>query len=282
MKTIISFSGGKTSAYMTWLLIQQTENKEDLVVLFANTGQEHPKTLEFINKCDELLGFNTIWLEAVVHHDQRVACTHKVTNYKECDKKGDVFEEVIKKYGLPNKSYKHCNRELKINPIESYRKAQKLREAKMAIGIRADEIDRVSLAAMTTRKVFYPLADAGKTQEDVNQFWRNQTFTLDIPDYMGNCVTCFKKSNRKLLTIADDEPKWFDFTARMEKLYSHVGSNRDEGRAFYRSHKTTLDVLNEASEPFTRYKPDTQMTFDLYYDQGGGCGSSCEVYTDEN
>ena len=52
---VISFSGGRTSAYMTHLLLQQRDLWKDVIVLFANTGQEDERTLDFVNNCDTVL-----------------------------------------------------------------------------------------------------------------------------------------------------------------------------------------------------------------------------------
>ena len=48
-KLSISFSGGKTSAYMTkWLMDNKKQDYDEIVVTFANTGQENEETLEFV------------------------------------------------------------------------------------------------------------------------------------------------------------------------------------------------------------------------------------------
>jgi len=65
----VSFSGGRTSAYMTKLLLDNWSDRYDFIVTFANTGLEHPKTLEFVRNCDDHFGFNTVWLEAVVQRE---------------------------------------------------------------------------------------------------------------------------------------------------------------------------------------------------------------------
>ena len=44
-------------------------------------------------------------------------------------------------------------------------------------------------------------------------------FDLNIDERFGNCVTCFKKSDRHLMTIAKHDKSWFDFNRRMEKKY---------------------------------------------------------------
>jgi 3'-phosphoadenosine 5'-phosphosulfate sulfotransferase (PAPS reductase)/FAD synthetase len=45
MKRVINFSGGKTSALMTILL----KPTDDDIVLFTDTGREHPLTYKFID-----------------------------------------------------------------------------------------------------------------------------------------------------------------------------------------------------------------------------------------
>lgn len=51
--TSISFSGGRTSGYMLYKILQANGGKlpDDAVVLFANTGKEDEATLKFINDC---------------------------------------------------------------------------------------------------------------------------------------------------------------------------------------------------------------------------------------
>ena len=62
----VSFSGGRTSGYMCWWVIQNWADKYDFIFTFANTGLEDEKTLEFVKECDERFGLSLVWLEAVV------------------------------------------------------------------------------------------------------------------------------------------------------------------------------------------------------------------------
>lgn len=59
-KLLISFSGGETSAYMTYSLLEQFKDWYDIQVVFANTGEENEATLDFVNRCDKELGFNVV------------------------------------------------------------------------------------------------------------------------------------------------------------------------------------------------------------------------------
>lgn len=52
--TCLSFSGGRTSAYMLWRVLQSNGGlPADAVVCFANTGKEEEATLRFVRDCAE-------------------------------------------------------------------------------------------------------------------------------------------------------------------------------------------------------------------------------------
>lgn len=237
MNLLVTNSGGKTSAYMTKRLLEEYGDKHNILVVFANTGQEANETLDFVKRCDDVFGFGAVWVEAVVHHGKDIASTHRVVNYDSADRDGKVFEEVIKKYGIPNKAYLHCNREMKLNTIHDYAKQYFNGEKyKTAIGIRIDETRRVSKKAAEAHSdgIVYPLIDWFPVDKiDVNDFWEEQDFTLKIPEHHGNCKTCWKKSDKKLWTLTEEKPEWFDFFDRMEKTYPHAGHNDGEREREY-------------------------------------------------
>lgn len=289
----ISFSGGKTSAYMTKMLLdyfRQNEPWREIVVTFANTGQEHEKTLEFVDRCDREFGFGVVWLEAEVVHGKRVSTGHKIVNFETAARNGEPFEEVIKKYGIPNKSYNHCTRELKLAPMRSYHNSLGLKEGtySFAVGIRADEVDRVSFEAMKNRAIFYPCVDAGVTKADVREWWATQSFNLEIPEHLGNCTWCWKKSLRKLMTLSKSHPEIFEFPRRMEANYGLVaGPRRDGGtdkreRTFFRENNSTETLFAKAAEGFEPFSDEHFIPFDNELDVGGACGESCEVYADQD
>ena len=53
-KICISFSGGRSSAVMTKMVLQKYPDAE-IQITFANTGFEHEDTLRFVNDCDRHL-----------------------------------------------------------------------------------------------------------------------------------------------------------------------------------------------------------------------------------
>jgi 3'-phosphoadenosine 5'-phosphosulfate sulfotransferase (PAPS reductase)/FAD synthetase len=62
--TVISFSGGRTSAYMLWRVLQSNGGlPEDAIVCFANTGKEDEATLEFVRDCEKNWNCEIHWLE---------------------------------------------------------------------------------------------------------------------------------------------------------------------------------------------------------------------------
>lgn len=282
---VVTFSGGKTSAYMCWVLIKYFSHLYNFVFIFANTGQEHEKTLEFVDKVDKWLGLDLVWVEAVIH-SERKSSTSKIVDFESADRSGRVFEEMILQYGIPNKAYPHCNRELKLNPIHHWAK-QNLGEYITAIGIRCDELHRVSANADKAHSngIVYPLVDWKMTDKiDVNDFWKEQDFGLEIPSHYGNCKTCWKKSKRKLFTIISEHPEWFEFFDRMEKQHGDKGA-KEEGwpdRVFFRENKSYQQLLAEWEvSNFVRFRDDPmtqQKLFGYDMDKDDGCTEECIPY----
>jgi len=278
----VSFSGGRTSGYMCKWLIDNISANTNLIFVFANTGQEHEETLNFVNKCDKNFGLNLVWVEAIIHKQFGKGSTHKIVDFETASRHGEPFEEMIKIYGIPNPDYPHCNRELKINAIRSYKKSLGFRSRhKTAIGIRVDEIDRMSAKAKE-EGLFYPLISlTQRTKEQIRHWWKAQNFDLKIPEHLGNCSTCWKKSKRKLMTIAKHEPERFDFFKRMEKENPNAGAGED-GRVFFRQYESAEDIIKQSKHPFVEFvdtMPELQLgMFDAdLIDFEHSCGDSCEA-----
>lgn len=273
----ISFSGGRTSGFMTRWLLDNKSDEYDFIVTFANTGLEDERTLDFVNKCDKYFGFNTVWLEADVKHGERKGTQFKVVTYESASRNGEPFEEVIKKYGIPNPSFLHCTRELKLAPMNAYMKSidYPVNTIPTAIGIRCDETRRVRKDAENVN-IIYPLIDMIPTdKQDVLDWWSEQEFDLGIEEWDGNCKGCFKKSFKKIFKQLDGNPNILDFHKNMELKYSTNGANREEGykRVFFRGHVSANSLYNMWQES----KGDPSRVFSNP-DENSGCSESCEVY----
>jgi hypothetical protein len=276
-KLQISFSGGRTSAYMTKLILDNWKDKYDFIVTFANTGKEHPKTLEFIHNCDTIFGFNTVWLEANVFMDERKGTSFKIVSYEAASRNGKPFEQVIQKYGISNPSYLHCTRELKLAPMRSYLASLGInhKEIPTAIGIRADEKRRISKTAGVDNIIYPLITDWPSDKQDVLDFWEDQLFDLGLDEWDGNCVGCFKKSFKKIFKQLDTDPTSLDWHNKMEQKYGSVKCPiENTKRVFFRGNTTAEGVIEMWKQD--RQNSPTQLNLDLF--ENGGCSESCEVY----
>lgn len=274
---------------MTKILLERFSNTHTIEVTFANTGCEHAETLEFVNNCDIHWGFNTVWVEAVVSSERGIGVRHKIVNYESASRKGEPFEQVIQKYGIPNATTPFCTARLKTDVIESYLRTKGfLRNSNLnydtAIGIRADEIDRVSINMVKNRFV-YPLVELGYTKEMVWKEINKLSWGLRLPEHLGNCTWCWKKTLRKHMTLALDNPEVFDFPLKMEEKYSDFktdcAAGKDGKRMFLRKYIPIAKMLEMAkTEKFVKFTDPNLISanFDEKLDMGSGCEESCEVY----
>jgi len=293
-KLAISFSGGRTSAVMTKLCVEKFSETHDIAITFANTGCEHENTLKFVDQCDKHFGWNVVWVEAVVNPEKGKGIRHKVVNFDTASRNGEVFEDYVAKYGLPGPTHPQCTSRLKEEVMYDHRRSMGWKKGSYwtAIGIRADEMDRMSESRIEKQFV-YPLVDAGWTKEDVKRECASWTFDLDLKgEHYGNCTWCFKKSLRKLLTLALDDESLFDFPRMLESKYQLVrdGDYEREGdHKIFRKHMSTVDIVEMArSKDFEPYVDVDQLDFgfsqpsyDVFLDTGSACGESCEIGADD-
>lgn len=285
-KVLVSFSGGETSAYMCWYLKEHYSDYFEMIFVFANVGEENEETLIFANKVDKLLDLNLVWVEPLISKTRATKFT--ITDFKHAERTGinGNFEKMIAKYGIPNKQNSICTRELKERPITAYARSigWKRQDYQTAIGIRADEVDRISVNRVKNNLI-YPLVHADTSRATVNLFWSKQSFRLDIKGYQGNCKWCWKKSYRKLFTIYNESSNKFDFPLLMEEKYGNFTANLTIGRlnlpmTFFRSHKNVEYIRNSAAIGGFVLALDDRMNFDVQskLDFETDCGSSCEVF----
>ena len=279
-RLLVSFSGGQTSGYMSKVIKDAYENQyDDVIYVFGNTGEEDERCLRFVDRCDREFGLRVVWVEALVHHGERRGTGHRVVTFETASRNGEPYESHIQKYGIPNKAFPHCTRELKYRPIHSYAASLGWKDYDTAIGIRTDERRRVAANA-TQDKVVYPLLDwFPSDKQDVNSFWEDQSFSLGMQEHEGNCRWCWKKSDAKLLRLMTERPAIFDFPARMERTYPRVGAEFAKDRAardrtFFRMNRSVEDLRKLHAEIGSR---DVSTSSDA----DSGCTESCELYETE-
>jgi hypothetical protein len=298
---LVSFSGGETSAFMSqWLSNHADEHGyENVVFVFANTGVERNETLTFVKQCDTLFNLNVHWVEALVNSESGAGTTHVSVNFETATRNTDwrtnentPFEQVIRKYGIPNISTPHCTRELKERPISSFaREYFKGEKYHTAIGIRTDEVDRIN-PNRKAKGFIYPLIHKHMipaTKPMINFYWRSQPYRLNLKGYQGNCAACWKKADKKLYAIANEGPEFFEFMAEMERkyggfipknrLYSIISSGNEPPKSvsFYRKNRTALDIVAEARKWKGKVHDDS-TDYNYQLDLIGG--ESCEVFSE--
>lgn len=218
--TVISFSGGRTSAYMLWRVLQSNNGlPNQALVCFANTGKEQEETLKFVNDCSVNWNVPIKWLE------YRSLKEFALVNYKNASRKGEPFEDVLKdRKMLPNVRARFCTEELKVRTIHRYLKFLGWDERYSMVGIRADEQRRA--AKMKSRnsgeEPIMPLHKAGVKKAEILEFWAKNNFDLNLPvingeTIGGNCDLCFLKSLPKILTLVAQKPERATWWAKQEQ-----------------------------------------------------------------
>lgn len=201
MQRVINFSGGKTSAYMTI-----HEYREGDLVVFCDTGREHPKTYKFINDFE---AYENIPVTRIKYYNE-----------------DDPFKALLvkKKYKIvPNRVRRICTDELKIKTNKRYLKSLGILKFENFIGFRADEKQRVMRRKVHFKKVFdkFPLYEQGITKAMVNDYWSKKPYTLEIPSILGNCDLCFMKGKNAIINILTVYPeladKWIEDEEEAQK-----------------------------------------------------------------
>lgn len=214
--TVISFSGGRTSAYMLWRVLEANNGlPEDAIVCFANTGKEEEATLEFVRDCEANWGVDIHWLE---YRDSEQKF-ERVT-FENASRNGEPYDALINRYQpvLPNGRARYCSDYLKTRTTHNYLKSLGWDEWQSFLGIRADEPRRVGKFRANPHPkgsyelVCLPLAEIGISSKIVGEFWKSSDFDLGLPNINGktmhgNCDLCFLKPKAQILSLIKEKPE---------------------------------------------------------------------------
>lgn len=247
--TAISFSGGRTSAYMLWRVLQSNGGLPDEArVCFANTGKEDEATLRFVQRCADEWGVPISWIEYAEHEDS--AQRFRVVDFASASRNGEPLEAIIRRKNyLPNPVTRFCTVEAKIRAMGKYLKslgwADDGGEWDTFIGIRADEQRRVAKIRARDGKstetkhetMCIPLAEAGVDVHEVGEFWSRQPFNLELATHngrtlAGNCDLCFLKPANQVFTLIQERPERALWWARMESSVQSAGEFKGNGARF--------------------------------------------------
>jgi len=220
---LISFSGGRTSAYMLHEIVRAHGGTlpADVIVGFANTGKERDETLRFVQRCAAAWGVHVNWVEA-----------SGPTTFEAASRQGEPFDALIeRKKFLPNSAMRFCTQELKVKPLHDL--ASRLLGASYTevIGLRYDEVRRygkmVGRNLDEGRQCVAPLFSARITERDVLAFWKAQPFDLGLSPGEGNCDLCFLKGAGLLRSLIRENPDAADWWVAHEERRGAQFTKRD-------------------------------------------------------
>lgn len=220
---MVSFSGGRTSGYMLWRILQAHGGvlPGDVHVCFANTGKEREETLRFVHDCASHWNVKVRWLEwrsrkTSLPIDERFA----EVGFNSASRSGEPFEGLIrdKKY-TPNATMRWCTAELKVRVMKWFMQSLGFKNWTNVIGLRYDERHRVAKSRRPNKECWtnaLPLDDGKISNRDVRAFWAEQPFDLQLLPFEGNCDGCFLKARPKLWEIERTKPGTLQWWADME------------------------------------------------------------------
>lgn len=285
---LISFSGGRTSAFMLKQILEAHGGTlpEDVIVAFANTGRERGETLRFVHECGTRWGVKIHWLEW-----RPGKPGFEEVGFNSASRRGEPFEALIaKKKRLPNWMERFCTQYLKVAVLHAFAKSLGYTAGTYAevVGLRHDEGIRVMRALYNAewvkkkkgpdvprvppRRMALPLSKGRATKADVMKFWLGpsmsmvngelpQGFDLGLGPWEGNCDFCFMKARATRLRIIRDRPDLATWWDAIERRADQFFDRRDRVRELIAEVQKTPSLF------------DADWDFDEEYD--AECGLTC-------
>lgn len=275
MKKVVSFSGGRTSAYLCYLMKEKYGDDVDFV--YMDTGAEHPKTYEFIRKVNREFDLNLACLRLKVNKELGRGNSYNIVDIGAMSPDLKPFADTLRKYGVPYIGGMFCTDRMKLTPFTKYcRDKYGLGNYETWLGIRADEPKRLS----EKKGIRYLAEISDFEKEDILNFWSEMPFDLGIDEWLGNCVFCPKKSNLKLSAAQRDEPELY--VEWLNMIYSddvRHDDNTGHWSQMYRGKKSLEQVIamfdGSAGDEIKSRIRGAKMT------DTGSCSESCEVFVCE-
>lgn len=294
--TLVSFSGGRTSAYMLkQVLIAHGGVLPDYVfVVFANTGKEAPETLRFVYECGLRFGVHIWWVEWRHGSGKPIEERFEIVSFDSASRKGEPLKALFRsRRYLPNAVTRFCTADGKIQTMKWFMQSRGFERWTNMVGLRADERRRLvkmvlsNLAARERWVSVCPLAVAGVIKRHIHRFWlgRNahgrdrrfplpQGFDLGLLDHEGNCEDCFLKGLLVLAAHERAKPGTLDWWIECEDEITEMiatgeTEDRPTGARFITEH--TYRQIQEYARSTAELPVVTKMEF------GGECGTACAI-----
>lgn len=275
MKNVVSFSGGRSSALLVYLMKNQYPGAD---FIFMDTGAEHPKTYEFVKNVVKYFDINLTCLRVVVNSELGQGNSYRIISLDELQQDLQPFRDICYKYGTPYIHGAFCTRTMKLEPFTRYCNDKYGKNNYQTwLGIRADEPRR--LKQKNGYRYLADICDFDK--QDVINWWKKQPFDLDLPEHLGNCVFCIKKGVNKIALATRDEPKMVeDFINLIEDPNIRVVERGQQAnKIMYRGNNSLVSIM-------AMYQNHSREDILATIRGGGGydtgsCSESCELDLDD-
>lgn len=273
MKDVVSFSGGRSSAYLVNLM---KNLYPDTDFIFMDTGAEHPKTYEFVKNIVKYWGIKLTCLRVVVNPELGEANSYREITLDELKPDLRPFRDICYKYGTPYVHGAFCTRTMKLEPFTRYcNEHYGKNNYQTWLGIRADESRRLKI-----KNGYSYLADISDfDKKDVIDWWETQPFDLDLPEHLGNCVFCIKKGINKIALAARDEPKMAENFINLinDPNIRVVERRQQKNKIMYRGNNSLIAII-AMYQDHSREEILATIKGNRSYDSGS-CSESCEVFS---
>ena len=248
--TVLSFGGGQDSYAILLKLIKDKKYRKkyapnELIVLMADTGNEHDDTYILVDKASQLCKDNNIFFQLIDNN----------TDYFPKSWQGGLIEFYERGNRVGSKCFpKTCTDNLKIKPIYKFldqyiyhkygmfkygRKeaikefTQKYGKIDVLIGIARKEEKRASTNEESIHKWMqnsinkvYPLIIEGMDRQDCQDYIKSVGEQVPLP---SNCILCPFMSLQELLYLYRVMPKWYNKWVQIEQnkidANAHVENN---------------------------------------------------------
>ena len=136
---VVKFSGGRSSGMMLVSLLDTGDLRAERgdVVVFNNTGAEHPATYDFVRRCAEYTescGVPFFWIEYATYEDAHNGDWARLSSFRLVNSRplspdnpegyhwrGEVFEEMVSHQGfLPSRHTRSCTAHLKLKTTNDF------------------------------------------------------------------------------------------------------------------------------------------------------------------
>jgi hypothetical protein len=291
---VISFSGGKTSAYLVYLMEEKRKLYGWIVhYIYMDTAAEHPATYDFIRNIVKHWGIKLTCIRVKVNPTMNIGVSYEIINIDDLKQDLKPWKDMVAKYGVPTVNTPFCTSRLKQEPHDKYCDEQFGRGNYTTwLGIRADEpnrlthysaiIDMFDVKKEMLRPIRYLAEISQKGKKQINDWWLTQPFNLELEPHMGNCVYCVKKVEPKLIAAAKQEPAMaLEFNAMLnEPTVRRKKTDKYAHGVIYRG-MLSMDKVIRLAKVIPQENLDDKMAEFSYAeeDEPSFCSESCEIFS---